>query len=97
MICVDAAIHRRRGTKTPRAKLWGHLFSDCGDLEELRVFAIKMGLKKRRLHDDRYPHRPTLVHFDITAEERLKAIELGAAPVDRKYVVRCIHTVYKRR
>jgi hypothetical protein len=57
-----------------RDRLWAHLVSDTS-YEELHLFAEQLGLPRRAFQGD---------HYDIPAELRLTAIELGASPVPGK-------------
>lgn len=54
---------------------WSHLATD-GDLEELHLFAEKIGLKRTWLHN-----HPGLPHYDLTPSKRRKAIIHGAISV----------------
>ena len=72
MILVDPAVWPWRGRR------WAHLVSDVS-LEELHVFAGELAVDRRLFGGD---------HYDITAEWRLQAIELGALPVDSRELVR---------
>ena len=53
---------------------WCHMVSDrsFGELHEL---AARMGLNRRRWHRD---------HYDVLEEERDRALEMGARPIDRR-------------
>lgn len=92
-VLVDQAIWRWRGKgrradgeppgappSDPRAGTrWGHLVSDTS-LEELHAFAARLGLPHRSFDSD---------HYDVPAEIRRRAIELGAEPVtSRELLVR---------
>ena len=61
-----------------RGYRWAHLVSDVS-LEELHVFAGELVVDRRLFGGD---------HYDITAEWRLQAIDLGAEPVDSRELVR---------
>jgi hypothetical protein len=63
---VDRAIYLWRGRK------WCHMISD-GCLEELHVFAERLGMRREWFQD-----HPKMPHYDITAEQRLIALQLGA-------------------
>jgi hypothetical protein len=57
---------------------WSHLTVGPGDdLEELRVFAARIGLRRSRFQDKPWP-RP---HYDVTDSKRQQAIAAGAVPV----------------
>lgn len=71
MILVDEARWPSRG------RLWAHLVSDV-DYDELHAFASSMGLPRRAFHGD---------HYDLPAEYRDRAIELGARSVTSRYLV----------
>jgi Protein of unknown function (DUF4031) len=72
MILVDPAVWPWRGRR------WAHLVSDVS-LEELHLFAGELRIDRRLFGGD---------HYDITAEWRLQAIDLGAEPVDSRELVR---------
>ena len=72
MILVDQAIWAWRGRR------WAHLVSDHS-YDELHDFAARLGLRQEWFQGD---------HYDIHAEARLVAIELGATPVDARHLVR---------
>lgn len=50
---------------------WCHMWAD--DLEELHIFASRIGLKKSWFQDDR-----RLPHYDLTAHKRNAALKFGA-------------------
>ena len=75
-VYVDAAIHPWQGHR------WCHLF--CCDLADLHRFAASLGLQRRRFQQ---PPRASWPHYDITAEQRLHALGLGAEPADRWQLV----------
>jgi len=56
-----------------RGMLMSHLTADT--VEELQNFAGKLGLKPEWFQDKRVPH------YDVAKSTRLKAIKLGAIPV----------------
>ena len=63
-------------------KLRGHSVSNChmttnGDVEELHVFAEKIGMKKKWFQIS----RSGIPHYDLTESRRKKAIELGAIEI----------------
>lgn len=78
-VYVDAAIHRRAGAKTERAVLWCHMLSL--DIPALHAMARRIGISEHRL--DRRP----VVHYDLTAAERERAIEAGAIAASRAEIV----------
>ena len=80
-ILVDQAVWPWRGRR------WAHLVSDA-DYEELHTFAERLGLERRWFQGD---------HYDIPAEYRTRAIELGAVPVDARELVRRLRAAGLRR
>jgi hypothetical protein len=52
-------------------KLWCHMVSDV-DFAELHAFAARLGIARRRFQGD---------HYDLHAELRARAVELGAVEV----------------
>ncbi len=70
MILVDQAIYLWRGRK------WCHMTSDVS-LEELHAFAAQLGMKREWFQD-----HPKMPHYDITAEQRLIALKMGAIPAE---------------
>ena len=72
MILVDAAVWPARGRR------WAHLVSDQSH-DELHAFAEQLGLPPRAFHRD---------HYDLPAELRNAALELGAQPVTSRELVR---------
>lgn len=71
-ILVDLAIWPFRGRK------WAHLVSDTSH-EELHAFAAQLDVPRWAFQGD---------HYDVPAEVRLAAIELGAEPVGAAELVR---------
>lgn len=71
-ILVDQAVWPWRGRR------WAHLVSD-ESYDELHAFAARLGIPRRGFQGD---------HYDVPAEYRLKAIELGAEAVDARVLVR---------
>jgi hypothetical protein len=61
-----------------RDRRWAHLVSD-ESYDELHAFAERLGIPARAFQGD---------HYDIPAEHRLRAIELGATPVSSRELVR---------
>jgi len=80
-ILVDQAIWPRHERR------WAHLVSDA-DHDELHAFAQRLGLPRRAFHGD---------HYDIPADYRARAIELGAEPVDARVLVRRLRDAGLRR
>ncbi len=60
-----------------RDRLWAHLVSD-ESYDELHQFASRLGLPRRAFQGD---------HYDVPAEYRLRAIEMGARPVPSRQLV----------
>lgn len=56
-----------------------HMFTDSADLEELHVFAEKLGMKRTWFQ----PHR-VAPHYDLTKRRRDAALALGAVSVVRR-------------
>ena len=75
-VLVDAARWHWRGTT------WCHLVSD-ESFEELHAFAARLGCRRVGFQGD---------HYDIDADTRLRAIELGAVPTDSRELVRRIRS-----
>jgi hypothetical protein len=80
-ILVDQAIWPWRGRR------WAHLVSD-ESYDELHAFAAQLGLPRRIFQGD---------HYDIPAELRLEAIELGAESVDARILLRRLKAAGLRR
>lgn len=55
-----------------------HMVAD--DLNELLIFAEKLGLKKEWLQKPNTHH----VHFDVSAETKKRALKLGAIEISRR-------------
>jgi hypothetical protein len=72
LILVDQAIWPWRGRR------WAHLVSD-ESYDELHEFAARLGLRREWFQGD---------HYDVHADGRERAIELGATPVDSRDLVR---------
>ncbi|HEY8583442.1 MAG TPA: DUF4031 domain-containing protein [Capillimicrobium sp.] len=57
-----------------RGRLWAHLLAS--DLDELHAMAAAIGMRRAWFQDGgRFPH------YDVTAEGRAAALELGAVPI----------------
>jgi hypothetical protein len=69
---VDQAVWPWRGRR------WAHLVSD-DSYDELHAFAGRLGIPRRAFQGD---------HYDIHAEMRVVAIEMGAEAVDARVLVR---------
>lgn len=65
-----------------RGRRWCHLVADS--THELHEFAIRLGL--RRAWFQRTASYP---HYDVTAEVRLRALELGACTGNRGQIIAC--------
>lgn len=75
-VYVDAEMIEWRGKK------WCHLVADT--LEELHSFGFRLRLKRAWFQEKaRYPH------YDVTAGKRLRALQLGAIPADRRTIIDC--------
>lgn len=81
MILVDGAVWPWRGRR------WAHLVSDAS-FEELHEFATRLGMPRHTFQGD---------HYDIPTEMRLRAIEMGAVPVDSRELVRRLIAAGLRR
>ena len=81
MILVDPAMWPKRG------RYWAHLVSDESH-EELHAFAERLGLPPRAFHRD---------HYDIPAELRERALELGARSVTPRELLRRLKDAGLRR
>jgi hypothetical protein len=62
--------------------LWCHMVTD-GDLEELHLFAERMGIQRRRFQD--HPRHP---HYDLHPYGRELAVTLGAVEVTTSQLAR---------
>lgn len=71
-VYVDEAIHAWRG------RMWCHMFSE--DLEVLHAIAARIGLRRDWFQK---PPKASWPHYDLTAEKRFHAIQLGALVADR--------------
>lgn len=71
-ILVDQAVWPWRGRR------WAHLVSDRS-YDELHAFAARLGIPRRAFQGD---------HYDVPAEYRERALELGAEAVDARVLVR---------
>lgn len=80
-ILVDQAIWPWRGRR------WAHLVSDSS-YDELHEFAALLGLERKWFQGD---------HYDIPADYRERALELGAEPVDARDLVRRLRAAGLRR
>jgi hypothetical protein len=70
-----------------RGRYWAHLVSD-ETYEELHAFAARLGLPRRSFQGD---------HYDVPAEYRLRAIEMGAQTVPSRQLVRRLRAAGLRR
>ena len=81
-ILVDPAIWPFRG------RLWAHLVSDTS-YDELHAFADGLGIPRRAFQGD---------HYDVPAELRDLALELGASAVTgRELITRLLASGLRRR
>lgn len=74
-VYVDDMITCLRNKNWPYSKAC-HLVADS--VEQLRVFALGLGLKPT------WYQPKTIPHFDLTASMRRKAIRYGALPISRE-------------
>lgn len=70
-----------------RGQLWSHLVSDTS-YDELHAFAELLGVPRRGFQGD---------HYDIPAELRERAVELGAEPVAGRDLIRRLQAAGLRR
>ncbi len=80
-ILVDRAIWPWRGRK------WAHLASD-ESYEELHEFADRLEIPRRAFQGD---------HYDVPEDYRLRAIQLGAEPIEARDLVRRLRAAGLRR
>jgi hypothetical protein len=80
-VLVDQAVWPWRGRR------WAHLVSD-ESYDELHAFAARLGIPRRAFQGD---------HYDVSSDERLRAIELGAEAVDARVLVRRLRAAGLRR
>ena len=81
-VLVDAAVWPFRGER------WAHLVSDTS-LDELHEFAQRLGKRRLAFQGD---------HYDVEADDRLRAIQLGAEAVDaRELLARLTRAGLRRR
>lgn len=71
-------------TATPRTKQaqrfgnqWCHMTSDADNIEELHLFAAKLGLRRQYFQGD----KPWFQHYDLIASKRAQAVKLGAVEI----------------
>ena len=81
MILVDQAVWPWRGRR------WAHLVSD-ESYDELHAFAEKLGIPRDAFQGD---------HYDVPADYRDQAIDLGAHPVDARVLVKRLRDAGLRR
>lgn len=60
-----------------------HMFTDSLDLEELHVFAERIGMRRTWFQ----PHSRVSPHYDLTEIRRAAAVRLGAIEVSRRDAV----------
>jgi hypothetical protein len=75
-VYVDAEAIRWRGRE------WCHLVADS--LDELHVFAKKLGLRRQWFQEKSY-----YPHYDVTMSVRDKALNFGALSIDRAALIAC--------
>ena len=96
----DAAIAATVGRTTAR---WSDLLAH--EHEELHAFAARLGLRREWFQDPLTKTRGLRPepgsraaenwHYDLTADKRLHAIQLGAVPVSRRELVEIIDPRYE--
>ena len=75
-VYVDRAIWPWQGL------MWCHLLAD--DRDELHRFASRLGVRRASFQS---PPRASAAHYDLTANERRRAIALGAVACSRSEMV----------
>lgn len=65
-----------------------HLLAD--DIEELHLFAEKIGMKRTWFQEG----KGSMPHYDLTANKRKQAIRMGATEIGRKELTEML-TAYK--
>ena len=80
-VLVDAAVWPWRDQH------WAHLVSDSSS-QELHHFAERLGLRRSWFQGD---------HYDVPAEVRARALQLGAEPVSAEELVRRLRAAGLRR
>jgi hypothetical protein len=81
-VYVDEAIWKQHGRK------WCHLLAD--DVDELHRFARELGLHRISYQG---PPKTTKPHYDLTANERSRALCYGAIACDRTGVILVLRQV----
>ena len=66
-----------------------HLIADSVD--ELMEFALAMGLRREWFQPKSTPH------FDLTADARAKAVQMGAIELDRRGLIRKVREIRAKR
>ncbi len=69
-VYIDDAVTLWRGQR------WAHLMADT--LTELHAFADRLGIPRRA-----FQNKTSGAHYDLTADMREYAIQLGAIPISR--------------
>jgi hypothetical protein len=69
-VYVDDAVHLWRGRR------WAHLMADT--LEELHAMAARLDIPRRAFQD-----KTSGAHYDVPADLRERAIDLGAVAISR--------------
>ncbi|QDH71658.1 DUF4031 domain-containing protein [Marilutibacter alkalisoli] len=69
-VYVDDAVTLWRGRR------WAHLMADT--LDELHAFAERLGIPRRA-----FQNKTSGAHYDVPAELRERALELGAVAISR--------------
>src|SRR5262249_20253796 len=81
-VYVDAAIWDWQGLK------WAHLLAD--DTDDLHRFAATLGIHRVSYHG---PPRTSVPHYDLTANERQRALALGAVACSRDEIVAIVRRI----
>lgn len=74
MICIDAPQEWPASYRGHSAR-WCHMWSWENDVEELKAFALRIGLKLRWFQPGSYNNFP---HFDLTGGKIKAAVDAGA-------------------
>jgi hypothetical protein len=78
---IQAAVTNTENGRTHNSR-WCHLFTDQDDQTELHAFARKIGLRRSWFqHEDKYPDKPWMWHYDLTAGKRWQALKAGAVEI----------------
>lgn len=85
MIFVDDMLMPATIGRLRCSQKWSHLFGD--NLEELHLFAEKIGLQRSWFQQDK-----RLPHYDVVESKRTEAIKSGAVAVTTKQTAEFMNT-----